>query len=173
MGLARSLWGDRRPSLFTSAVGIREWVRASGESQTEFTHARCIPKMERSGKRKKLRHCSIRQLLRESQQCGCIPSQPLMRSSLSRFHIPIAPRRNSRFFRMWLPVRSPWQADHLAYFGLTSFISPILSVVDADQTKQLCGYCRHKHRRESEISVNGIVENRDNLSTSGGTSVGR
>src|SRR5215831_10608533 len=65
------------------------------------------------------------------------PSQPLMRSPLSRFQTPTAPRRVSRFFRVWLLFRSPCRADHSAYFGLTSFISPILSAVDACKTKQL------------------------------------
>ena len=35
------------------------------------------------------------------------PSQPLMRSLLSQFQTPTAPRRTSRFFRVWLLVRSP------------------------------------------------------------------
>jgi hypothetical protein len=33
--------------------------------------------------------------------------------------------------------RSPWRADHSAYFGLARFISPILSAVDGRQIKQL------------------------------------
>jgi hypothetical protein len=36
-----------------------------------------------------------------------VPSQPLMRSPLSRSQTPAPPRRVSRFFRVWLPVRSP------------------------------------------------------------------
>src|SRR5579864_9015120 len=36
-----------------------------------------------------------------------VPSQPLMRSPLSQFQTPTAPRRNSRFFRVWLPFRLP------------------------------------------------------------------
>src|SRR5260370_11872672 len=65
------------------------------------------------------------------------PSQPLMRSPLSRFQTPTAPRRNSRFFRVRLLFRLPCRADHSAYFGLARFILPILSAVDADQAKQL------------------------------------
>jgi len=43
-----------------------------------------------------------------------VPSQPLMRSPLSQFQTPTAPRRNSRFFRVWLPFRLPCRADHSA-----------------------------------------------------------
>ncbi len=63
------------------------------------------------------------------------PSQPLMRSPLSRAQTPAPPRRVRRFFRVWLPFRSPCRADHSAYFGATRFISPVLSAVDAEQTK--------------------------------------
>jgi hypothetical protein len=72
---------------------------------------------------------------------------------------PAPPRRVSRFFRVWLPYRSPCQADHSAYFGLASFISPILSAVDADQTKQSRERCQRETQAENEISVNGNVEN--------------
>src|ERR1700756_620618 len=34
------------------------------------------------------------------------------------------------------------RADHSAYFGLARFISPILSAVDAKQTKQLLDPCQ-------------------------------
>src|SRR5437868_1541296 len=87
------------------------------------------------------------------------PSQPLMRSLLSQFQTPTAPRRNSRFFRVWLLFRLPCRADHSAYFGRASFISPILSAVDASQAKQLLHRCQCKSQGENEISVNGIVEN--------------
>jgi hypothetical protein len=73
--------------------------------------------------------------LRESLQRGHARSQPLMRSPLSQFQTPTAPRRNSRFFRVWLLFRLPCRADHSAYFGLARSISPILSAVDASQTK--------------------------------------
>jgi hypothetical protein len=43
------------------------------------------------------------------------PSQPLMRSPLSQFQTPTAPRRNRRFFRVGLPFRSPCRADHSAF----------------------------------------------------------
>jgi hypothetical protein len=46
-----------------------------------------------------------------------VPSQPLMRSLLSQFQTPTAPRRASRFFRVWLLVRLPFRADHSAYIG--------------------------------------------------------
>ena len=72
---------------------------------------------------------------------------------------PAPPRRVSRFFRVWLPYRSPCQADHSAYFGLASFISPILSAVDTDQTKQSRERCQRETQAENEISVNGNVEN--------------
>jgi len=88
------------------------------------------------------------------------PSQPLMRSLLSQFQTPTAPRRVSRFFRVWLPYRSPRRADHSAYFGLARFISPILSAVDASHTKQLLSRCQRKSRVVNKISVHGIVENR-------------
>jgi hypothetical protein len=87
------------------------------------------------------------------------PSQPLMRSPLSQFQTPTAPRRNSRLFRVWLLFRLPWRADHPAYFGLARFISPILSAVDGRQTKQLLHRCQCKSQGENEISVDGIVEN--------------
>ena len=84
------------------------------------------------------------------------PSQPLMRSPLSRFQTPTAPRRNSRFFQVWLPFRSPWRADHSAYFGLARFISPILSAVDVRQAKQLLHPCQRNSRHENKISVKGM-----------------
>ena len=87
------------------------------------------------------------------------PSQPLMRSPLSRFQTPTAPRRTSRFFRVRLLFRSPCRADHSAYFGAASFISPILSAVDACQTKQFLHRCQRNSQHENEISVHGIVEN--------------
>ena len=71
-----------------------------------------------------------------------VPSQPLMRSPLSRFQTPASPRRVSRFFRVWLLFRLPCRADRSAYFGRASFISPILSAVDVGQTKQLLDGCQ-------------------------------
>lgn len=62
---------------------------------------------------------------------------------------PAPPRRVSRFFRVWLPCRSPCRADHSAYFGLASFISPILSAVDVDQTKQ----SRERCQRETQVET--------------------
>src|ERR1044071_798916 len=88
-----------------------------------------------------------------------VPSQPLMRSLLSQFQTPTAPRRVSRFFRVWILFRLPFRENHSAYFGSTSFISPILSAVDVSKTKQLPHSCQRNCRRENEISVNGIVEN--------------
>jgi hypothetical protein len=87
------------------------------------------------------------------------PSQPLMRSLLSQFQTPTAPRRVSRFFRVRLLFRSPCRADHSAYFGLTRFILPILSAVDVRQTKYLFDWCQCDFRRKNKISVNGIVAN--------------
>ncbi len=49
------------------------------------------------------------------------PSQPLMRSLLLQFQTPTAPRRVSRFFRVWLLSGLPRLADHPAYFGLAKF----------------------------------------------------
>ena len=43
--------------------------------------------------------------------------------------------QSSRFFRVWLLVRSPFRADRSAYFELARFISPTLSAVDVRQTK--------------------------------------
>jgi hypothetical protein len=81
------------------------------------------------------------------------PSQPLMRSLLSQFQTPTTPRRVSRFFRVWLLIRSPCRADHSAYFESARVISPILSAVDSRQTKQLLDGCQRNFRRISEISV--------------------
>src|SRR6266851_943913 len=50
-----------------------------------------------------------------------VPSRPLMRSLLSQFQTPTAPRRVSRFFRVWSPTGLPRFADHSAYFGLATF----------------------------------------------------
>jgi len=49
------------------------------------------------------------------------PSQPLMRSLLSQFQTPTAPRRVSRFFRVWVLSELLRFADHSAYFGLAKF----------------------------------------------------
>ena len=87
------------------------------------------------------------------------PSQPLMQSLLSQFQTPTVPRRVSRFFRVRLPFRLPCRADHSAYFGWTSFISPILSAVDVSEAKQLLDCCQRNSQRNREISVNVIVEN--------------
>jgi hypothetical protein len=87
------------------------------------------------------------------------PSQPLMQSLLSQFQTPTVPRRVSRFFRVRLPFRLPCRADHSAYFGWTSFISPILSAVDVSQAKQLLDCCQRNSQRNRKISVNVIVEN--------------
>src|SRR6266404_2769033 len=87
------------------------------------------------------------------------PSQPLMQSLLSQFQTPTAPRRISRFFRVWLLFRLPCRANHSAYFGRASFISPILSAVDVSQTKQLLQRCQRNSQHNHEISVNVIVEN--------------
>jgi hypothetical protein len=86
-----------------------------------------------------------------------------MQSLLSQFQTPTAPRRISRFFPVWLLFRLPCGADHSAYFGLTSFISSILSAVDAHKSKELLHRCQCKSPRENEISVNGIVENAEIL----------
>jgi len=50
-----------------------------------------------------------------------VPSQPLMRPLLSQFQTPTAPRRVSRFFRVWMLVGLPFRANHPAYFGLAKF----------------------------------------------------
>src|SRR5437899_10773931 len=50
-----------------------------------------------------------------------VPSRPLMRSLLSQFQTPTAPRRVSRFFRVWPPTGLPRFADHSVYFGLATF----------------------------------------------------
>jgi hypothetical protein len=50
-----------------------------------------------------------------------VPSQPLMQSLLSQIQTPTAPRRVSRFFRVWPPRELPRVADHSAYFGLAKF----------------------------------------------------
>src|ERR1700757_3077157 len=115
-----------------------------------------------AGKWERLRHwlCSSRLLFaREPTAWMHAPSQPLMRSPLSQFQTPTAPRRNSRFFRVRLLVRLPCRADHSAYFGLARFISPFFSAVDADQAKSLLHRCQCNSRRENEISVDGSVEN--------------
>ena len=49
------------------------------------------------------------------------PSQPLMQSLLSQCQTPTAPRRVSRFFRVWPLLGLPRQANHPAYFGSAKF----------------------------------------------------
>jgi len=73
---------------------------------------------------------------------------------------PNCPSQDHRFFQVWSPYKLPCRADHPAYFGLASFISPILSAVDVSETKQLLHRCQRNYRCNHEISVNGIVENR-------------
>src|SRR5216684_8674135 len=46
---------------------------------------------------------------------------PLMRSPLLRSQTPTAPRRDGRFFRVWLLFGLPFRADHSAYFGPAKF----------------------------------------------------
>src|ERR1700756_3044602 len=80
--------------------------------------------MMRAEKWERLRHwlCSSRLLFaREPTAWIHAPSQPLMRSPLSQFQTPTPPRRVSRFFRVWLLFRSPWRANHSAYFGSAKF----------------------------------------------------
>jgi hypothetical protein len=86
-----------------------------------------------------------------------------MRSPLSQFQTPAPPRRVTGFFGSGCPLRSPCRADHSAYFGLTNLISPILSAVDVDQTKQSLHSCQCNSQRENEISVNGLWETRPDL----------
>jgi hypothetical protein len=63
-----------------------------------------------------------------------VPSRPLMRSLLSQFQTPTAPRRVSRFFRVWMPTELPRFANHSAYFGLATFyFRQSLSAVDGSK----------------------------------------
>jgi len=54
---------------------------------------------------------------RESTTWIHVPSQPLMRSLLSQFQTPAAPRSVRRFFRVWSPCGLLHRVDHPAYFG--------------------------------------------------------
>ena len=63
---------------------------------------------------------------------------------------PTPPRRVSRFFQVWLPYRSPCRADHSAYFGLASFISPILSAVDAEKLNSRGELCQRETQAETK-----------------------
>jgi len=54
---------------------------------------------------------------RESTTWIHVPSQPLMRSLLSQFQTPAAPRSVRRFFRVWSLCGSLRRVDHPAYFG--------------------------------------------------------
>src|SRR5205807_7652750 len=58
-----------------------------------------------------------------------VPSQPLMRSPLSQFQTPIAPRGAVGFLRVWSFNRLPCRTDHPVYFGLVkiSFSQPFCS----------------------------------------------
>ena len=109
----------------------------------------------------RLRHwlCSSHLLLRGSRQRGFMHRRSLDAIAAFASQTPAPPRRVSRFFRVWLPHKSPCRADHSAYFGLASFISPILSAVDVDQTKQSRERCQCRIQGENEISVNRNVEN--------------
>jgi len=60
-------------------------------------------------------------LAREPTAWMRVPSQPLMRSPLLRSQTPTAPRRVSRFFRVWWLNELPHRADHPAYFGLATY----------------------------------------------------
>src|SRR5258708_21150331 len=132
--------------------GITEWVVRKASLAR-----RCAP--EKIGKAATLVMLQLPTPAREPAAWIHAPSQPLTRSPLSQFQTPTAPRRTSRFFRVWLPFRLPRRADHSAYFGSASFISPILSAVDVSQTKQLLDRCQCDSQHNHEISVNGIVEN--------------
>jgi hypothetical protein len=87
-----------------------------------------------------------------------VPSQPLMRSPLSQFQTPTAPRRVSRVFRVWLPFRSPCRVDHSAYFESSNLFRQFFSAVDAIQTKQALHRCQRESHPGSEIYVHKIVE---------------
>jgi hypothetical protein len=49
------------------------------------------------------------------------PSQPF--DAITTFAVPYpnCPSQSRRFFQVWLPVGSPFRADHSAYFGLAKF----------------------------------------------------
>jgi hypothetical protein len=55
-----------------------------------------------------------------------VPSQPLMRSPLSRSQTPAPPRRVSRFFRVWSPVQValPGRSLSLLRTGKVYFANP-------------------------------------------------
>ncbi len=133
-------------------------ILSTESGQTRGKGRTCIPEI---GKAATLVMLQPSAPAREPTAWMHAPSQPLMRSLLSQFQTPTAPRRTSRFFRVWLLVRSPCRADHSAYFGVARFILPILSAVDASQIKQSLHRCQRNSRRENEISVHGIVENVD------------
>src|ERR1700682_5409296 len=74
---------------------------------------------------KRLRHwlCSSCQLLRGSRAAWRhAPSQPLMRSLLSQFQTPTAPRRAVGFFGFGSPASCLADPDHPVYFGRPRFI---------------------------------------------------
>src|SRR5579864_5051454 len=67
-----------------------------------------------------------------------VPSRPSMRSLLSQFQTPAAPRRVRRFFQVWPPSGLPRLADHSAYFGLATiyFRQPFRPSTEAKVTRQ-------------------------------------
>ena len=107
------------------------------------------PSAERKNRQEKIKRlrlwlCSSCPLLRGSKTTRMhVPSQPLMRSPLSRFQTPTAPRRAVGFFRSGSPPSCPGFPDHPAYFGLAKvYFGPTLSAVDGSEIKREVKKCQ-------------------------------
>ena len=138
----------RRTRFFTIAVEIRDRFNPGSDPYAKLCGGLGITTECGTWKWKRLRHwlCSSHLLLRGSLEHGFMHRRSLDAIAAFASQTPAPPRRVSRFFRVWLPYKSPCRADHSAYFGLASFISPILSAVDVDQTKQSRERCQCKSR---------------------------
>ena len=123
--------GVRQVELCSVSHGCVDVRRRAFDLKSEGETGRKVAKNRRNclgkvrDKIKRLRHwlCSSCQLLRGSQAAWRhAPSQPLMRSLLSQFQTPTAPRRAVGFFGFGSPASCPADPDHPVYFGWPRFI---------------------------------------------------
>jgi len=103
---------------------------------------------------KRLRHwlCSSRQLLRGSRAAWRhAPSQPLMRSLLSQFQTPTAPRRAVGFFGFGSPASCLAAPITQFTLGGHDLFWPTLSTVDGAQVKRRSEKCQCRFSVQCEF----------------------